>query len=97
MKTKHTPGPWKTIEHGWSQTGIYADGAQIAIIDIYDEATEENQNELEARTAANARLIAAAPDLLDALKTVVEFYSYAELGPIAAAREVISKATGEPA
>lgn len=63
----HTPGPWAITEHSWSATGIYADSVQIAQIDIYDEATEENQEALEARTAANARLIAAAPDLLAAL------------------------------
>jgi len=99
MKTKHTPGPWSVTEHGWSQTGIYTDGVRIALIDIYDEATEENQDELEASTAANARLIAAAPDLLDALQEAKHMFAGEYPGHPTTERifAAIEKATGEPA
>lgn len=40
---------------------------------IYDEATEETQDELEAEMNANAKLIAAAPDLLESLQAIVSF------------------------
>ncbi len=66
-KAVHAAGPWEIVEHSWSDTGIYAGGARIALLSIEDYATEENQEQLEAKMAANARLIAAAPDLLAAL------------------------------
>jgi hypothetical protein len=70
---KHTPGPWNiswnTFNRG-EMHGIYADGEmdlkgyQIAMVHYYptmhDDANEETGN-------ANARLIAAAPDLIKAL------------------------------
>ena len=39
---------------------------------LSDEATEENQAELEAEMDANARLIAASPDLLAALTSILD-------------------------
>ena len=71
---KHTPGPWTAVKHSWSRTGIYSSGnVGIAALDISDEATEETQEVLESAMSANARLIAAAPELLSALKTFVEY------------------------
>ena len=73
--SKHTPGPWKTLEHSWSDTSIVAEGFDhgICLLDI-NHATEESQEADEALMAANARLIAAAPellaDLIDAAKTL---------------------------
>lgn len=63
----HTSGPWEVMEHSWSRTGIYAGGKGIAALDIADEATEETEDEMMSEMAANARLMAAAPDLLAAL------------------------------
>lgn len=60
MKSKHTPGPWEyapTAGHEThGQSVVYNDGLSIAI--VYDGE-------------ANARLIAAAPDLLQACKAAV--------------------------
>lgn len=69
MKAKHTPGPWRVFEHSWCDTSIGAPGTSNAIcrLDI-NHATEESQEADEAQMAANARLIAAAPELLEALK-----------------------------
>lgn len=64
MTAKHTPGPWTVIEHSWSSTGIYAGDKRIADLDIYDDATEENEDALAAEMLANAKLMAAAQDLL---------------------------------
>lgn len=58
MSAKHTPGPWfvdRLSEHGYLLVKPVG-GQVVAQIDPVEE--EE----------ANARLIAAAPDLLDALK-----------------------------
>jgi len=74
MNTEHTPGPWVEIETetsvsldyddgprlgGWSDIGPEA-GAPIAIALGYGGFSDR-------RLDANARLIAAAPDMLDAL------------------------------
>ena len=69
MSAQHTPGPWKVLEHSWSDTSIVAEGFDhgICLLDI-NHATEESQEADEALMAANARLIAAAPDLLADLR-----------------------------
>lgn len=69
-KAGATPGPWTAVEHSWSRTGIYAGDIGIAALDIESDATEETQYELEAVMRANANLIAAAPLMLEALKTL---------------------------
>jgi hypothetical protein len=67
--TKHTPGPWRLETHSRSANGsdlIVTDGAGAytvagcCYLDTGVKSAEE--------AAANARLIAAAPDLLDQLK-----------------------------
>lgn len=62
MSGQHTPGPWRvfgaTAENGTSNE-IHADGEFIARVFM-------NGNTLKRE--ANARLIAAAPDLLAALE-----------------------------
>ena len=65
MTTKHTPGPWGADDNG----DIYAKrngvNEQIAFA-LYDLAYPEHA-EWGDEAKANARLIAAAPDMLDAL------------------------------
>lgn len=64
----HTPGPWEMLETGtFPETnhfhGIYSENhptGRIALVEGFDV------------TAANARLIRAAPELLDALKDAAE-------------------------
>ncbi len=59
MNTKHTPGPWKYIAwHG--QHGVH-DAMDNDVCETFGEDAE-----------ANARLIAAAPELLEALEEIVE-------------------------
>ena len=66
-ESKHTPGPW-AVEHPYGEPGIYVTGANPRlsnplICKLVDQArTPEG--------AANARLIAAAPELLVALKAI---------------------------
>lgn len=55
--TKHTPGPWRV--HGEL---INSDSREIAVIENYSSK----------RDGANARLIAAAPELLEALIEATE-------------------------
>lgn len=91
MRAKHTPGPWK-IERGYS-TIIKSIGPCFP--DEYAGSTW-----LEV-TEADARLIAAAPDLLRALSNLIEtittpYASEVETRlAIKDAKIEISKATGE--
>lgn len=84
-KAKHTPGPWNVAKTTFGQTII--DAPSIGEIVCRVEEWSEKQDE------ANARLIAAAPELLDALKLVVQ-----RCGPNstdgAIARAAIAKAEG---
>jgi len=69
MKATHTPGPWNISKHAapdyCPQFGIYADGAAAHS----DLAIVKDEN-----AQANARLIAAAPELLEALRYYVELH-----------------------
>ncbi len=104
--SKHTPGPWAVHEHGhangeqwlsvlhgaWdithnyaSRPGVVADAAHSAMSD--------------ATNLANARLIAAAPDLFYALKMCIQRIERPELSPgadvvLERSHEAIAKATG---
>ena len=75
MTEAHTPGPWVELEtessvdledcEGWQDIGT-ADGRVMAIAVGYARFPSD-----DAEHTANARLIAAAPDLLDALRLAV--------------------------
>lgn len=79
MKRKHTPAPWRRFD---SRVRAVADGADflIASVSRHDEACE-----------ANARLIAAAPEMLEALKALLPFLAGERLRVASAA---IAKAEG---
>lgn len=66
MNTPHTPGPWNISKHATPdyapQFGIYAEGCRNDLAYVVHENTE-----------ANARLIAAAPDLLAALQAILDY------------------------
>ena len=60
-ETKHTPGLWKANDGiGTSEVVRYNLGVPITIVDVVEGQPEER--------FANARLIAAAPDLLASLR-----------------------------
>lgn len=62
-KQKHTPGPWKTMVERDFISILSTEGKEISFM---DEAEDEDNK--------NAALIAAAPELLEALKeAVLEF------------------------
>jgi hypothetical protein len=72
MKTQHTPGPW-AIQGGFI-TAHDGAGYEKAIAKIKtgrDWPLVQPAKQDEAEAAANARLIAAAPDLLAALEHAV--------------------------
>lgn len=62
-RTKHTPGPWE-VENRFSCHSYVKAGARIL---FQTECNREHAGESE-ESKANARLIAAAPEMLSALK-----------------------------
>lgn len=101
MEAKHTPGPWgkhkEFIYHGSLRGGLIAQ--------VYDRAAlnrtkaDHAKNITMDQAEANARLIAAAPELLEALEEIAAMpYSLLdrERGQIfRIAEKVIIKARGE--
>lgn len=63
---KHTPGPWHIIKHATPayspQFGIYAEGQQNDLAHVIND-----------NAAANAKLIAAAPELMAACEAAMAF------------------------
>lgn len=89
---KHTPGPWNVNDERGIDGNIYIEDALGVVAIVTDEA--------------NARLIAAAPELLEALKVLT--HGYSEVGNLyhdvsrkdisaawVKARALVAKATGE--
>jgi len=97
MDTKHTPGPWRAGKQ-WS---VVADS------EIGTHSDQENREYYggalvceSVRTEANARLIAAAPELLEALRDMVDVMTGCADGETVAlhnALSAIAKATGSGA
>ena len=80
MEHKHTPGPWTADEFGY----INAGGQQIADVHVYDSSNCMDCGQCEKHSArnepklpyeANARLMAAAPELLEILDALLGFDS----------------------
>jgi hypothetical protein len=70
MTQKHTPGPWTDQTDDGSQWGIY-DRHGRCVAQAQQVAPLANDYTQEERTA-NARLISAAPDLLEALEGLLD-------------------------
>lgn len=81
--THHTPGPWHALTREnytlggdsievvlLNEEGLVCDSIAQVLLDTGDDAPEERK--VWKQHEANARLIAAAPDLLGALKQVME-------------------------
>lgn len=92
--SKHTPGPWR-VEIDDSPDAAWAWQWPTIVSDEYEVVgTEGIYGDLET-DMANARLIAAAPDLLEALKEVFADHDAANrLSWNDRAAAAIAKATG---
>lgn len=65
MKT-HTPGPWKLIDHDEDYIAITDEEQGFGVCKLEESASESREV-----MKANAHLIAAAPELLEALECVL--------------------------
>ncbi len=94
---KHTPGPWVWKTDTRSYGAHYRDlaGLDANVMNYYDYEGLHFEGDHET-VDANARLIAAAPDLLEALNAVVAFIEGQPnaFEPFCLVREAIGKATG---
>jgi hypothetical protein len=95
----HTKGAWH-IGEGNGEGSIFADSGRTRFesggTTLYP-ICEINNGWNEAEDAANARLIATAPELLDALQGLMEYvggWDAAADHPCGKARDAITKATG---
>lgn len=67
-----TKGPYTIVEHSWAVTSIYANEKRICVLDMEDDATEETQKELEKQQRANALMLCAAREMMEALSDVLD-------------------------
>lgn len=103
-EVKHTPGPWHQTRKHPRQI---SDTRGFKIAKCLTTTKGANFEMTPAEAEANARLIAAAPDMLEALEGFVEMYvDFAESGDagffdaeetpqVIKARAAIAKAKGE--
>jgi len=91
MDAKHTPGPWN----------IYFNSQDDFVIRKMFPDGQESHSIAHCHSGAdNARLIAAAPELLEALQALIDMDVAYQRGPkvnqaVENARAAIAKATGE--
>ena len=91
MSGKHTPGPWVVWDDGVTIGIETDDGNPIAVAEVIDNGDLCDLGQL----AADQRLIAAAPDMLVALKNLVNsFEKHRPKEYWDAARAAIAKAEG---
>jgi hypothetical protein len=82
MSAQHTPGPWRVDSH----FNIFYKDAMVAFPCISGGLDQK----------ANAQLIAAAPELLEALQQIQRM-GYSDIGDRMMVDAAIAKATGEQA
>lgn len=93
MSTQHTPGPWFIDIESEKLWDICVDrGEDLWVVVQMTQAV--GSTALTAEDIANARLIAAAPDLLEALKAVLSEVEGCCCSSERRARAAIAKATG---
>ena len=97
----HTPGPWfiepmpsKDCDSGWAETHITAnankygrEGSSLAVVNRW--ATEYD-GPAKGASEANARLIAAAPDMYNLIKMVLETTGHTFINHKHMAEEIMS-------
>lgn len=98
MTTKHTPGPWTTHPHSFgAEVRSIAQVAWCGAASTFGASGGQNIDAAEA--CANANLIAAAPDLLEALEAALgclNFFGTDQIEPFRVrCRAAIARAKGQ--
>ena len=89
MEKKHTPGPWEVRKTASGNPFIYAGQLNVAGVAMVRAGVDS------ATAEANARLIAAAPELLEALIQAVAWIEgeITAVNALSKAHAAIAKAT----
>lgn len=99
MSTKHTPGPWTTVKRYQDKVDVLhtqplkigAASSVVARVTVRDSWLEEQ--------TANARLIAAAPELFEGLRFMQMLYECdlkeVDREKVEWIREILAKVAGE--
>lgn len=85
--SEHTPGPWTVVVSGLAVWSISKPPGQNGVIALCDSVARPY-----AENKANARLIAAAPELLAALEALYEDWNGPLTESVQLARAAIAKA-----
>ena len=80
IKMKHTPGPWRAVETPYGPIDIFGASAE-SVVTVYRSDSRD-----PVMRRANARLIAAAPEMYEALRTTSA--NIRSLGPAGALDDV---------
>lgn len=97
-EAKHTPGPWWVDDFGNGDVRVVVDPVKGMPPPICDGRTfvcklyQQDERGIDAK--ANARLIAAAPELLAILSAIIDLNPQLPMGYREEAEAVIAKATG---
>lgn len=70
MASNHTPGPWEIHPWGDADIEIVANDTTVCNVPGFNDETTD-----PSATTANAKLIAAAPELLNALEVMVASFA----------------------
>ena len=77
-QTQHTPGPWRV--HQFTERGkhgtIWTDISYTVVVQDTTESQPKWVCKLYGESAANANLIAAAPELLEALEACQKYIDF---------------------
>jgi hypothetical protein len=72
---QHTPGPWE-VEHPFDEPGVYVGAPSTALVCKLYPVDGRWVGDKREDIDANARLIAAAPEMLAALEYALEAVDY---------------------
>jgi hypothetical protein len=100
QKTKHTPGPWANDKSGEYNRRWVIRHNGLVVAEIRTSALDRTKDD----APSNARLIAAAPEMLEALQAVADAYQRMfDVMPVAwqtfddIVQQAIARATGSEA
>jgi len=90
---KHSPAPWNMVRHGKYEHAINSDEWD-ELATVATRMFGDDEDDVEGM--ANARLIASAPELLEALRCAIAILEDVEAGGILIERfkQIIAKAEG---
>ena len=88
MSTQHTPGPWNVWSEAPDRCAYIEAGAGFQKQSIAHVFGREGDHDEFVVRDANARLIAAAPDLLQAVRAIAAITTCADQDPEAMCAEI---------